>query len=64
MGINADQLKEELNVLNQEERFLEDLMEKLANDKVKLKREEMAIRAAIIKREREKNNPDSNILPQ
>jgi len=38
-------------------------MEKLANDKVKLKREEMAIRAAIIKREREKNNPDSNLLP-
>ena len=46
--------------------FILELEEKLNNDRLKLEREQVAIRAAILKRDREKkneeNSPNSNIL--
>ena len=53
------ELLEELRQLKEEEKLLRELDEKLTNERLKLEREQMAIRGAILKREKEqKDNND------
>merc|ERR1711876_114962 len=56
----GQKLEDELRKLKEEEKLLEELMEKLLNAKLKLKREEVAIRAAILRREQEHQQKPEN----
>lgn len=50
-----NQLQKEIQRLQNEDQGIDELIKSLSNEVLKLQRDELAIRAAILKRDRERN---------